>query len=193
MLTKQPACRLLGLRKTLLLARQRARSHLFALKLTTQRRGIPAKKGRLRSSANFIHQVTASPAATGRPSTDRGTRSGSAREPPQAVSVPTSLAPTRRMLDGTRGMPEGLIGLAPQARVLSCLGWGGAEDVDYSFHSPNDTTVSIAGSHVWVHVLQLPRAGQATHTPACFRWTRRLAIVGKHVLQLCTPHHSYIY
>ena len=62
---------------------------------------------------------------------------------------------------------------------------GGAENVDHNFHSPTDTNVSIVGSHVWVHVLQLPRAGQATHTPAYFRWTRTLAIVGKHVLQLC--------
>ena len=46
---------------------------------------------------------------------------------------------------------------------------------------------------VGVYVLQLPRAGQATHTPAGFCWTRTLAIVGKHVLQLRTPRHSYIY
>ena len=70
---------------------------------------------------------------------------------------------------------------------------GGAENVDYNSHSHNDANVSIVGSHVWVHVLQLPRAGQATHTPAYFRWTRTLAIVGKHVLQLCTSHHSYVY
>ena len=57
---------------------------------------------------------------------------------------------------------------------------GGAENVDDNFHSPTDTNVPIVGSHVWVHVLQLPRAGQATHTPAYFRWTRTLAIVGKH-------------
>ena len=74
-----------------------------------------------------------------------------------------------------------------------CLGGEGAENVDYNFHSPTDTNVSIVGSHVWVHVLQLPRAGQATHTPAYFRWSRTLAIVGKHVLQFCTPRHSYIY
>ena len=41
--------------------------------------------------------------------------------------------------------------------------------------------------------MQLARAGQATHTPVYFCWTRTLAIVGKHVLQLCTPRHSYIY
>ena len=77
-----------------------------------------------------------------------------------------------------------------------CLGGGGgggAENVDYNFHCPTDTNVSIVGSHVWVHVLQLFCAGQATHTPAYFRWTRTLAIAGKHVLQLCTPRHSYIY
>ena len=74
-----------------------------------------------------------------------------------------------------------------------CLGGGRAENVDYNFRSPTDTNVSIVGSHVWVHVLQLPRAGQATHTPAYFRWKRTLAIVGKHVPQSCTPRHSYIY
>ena len=67
------------------------------------------------------------------------------------------------------------------------------ENVDYDFHSPADTNASIVGSHFWVYVLQLPRAGQATHTPAYFCWTRTLAIVGKHALQLCTPRHSYIY
>ena len=65
--------------------------------------------------------------------------------------------------------------------------------VDYNFHSPADTNASTVGSHFWVYVLQLPRAGQATHTPAYFCWTRTLVIVGKHVLQLCTPRHSYIY
>ena len=69
----------------------------------------------------------------------------------------------------------------------------GTENVDYHFHSPTDTNASIVGSHFWVYVLQLPRARQATHTPAYFCWTRTLAIVGKHVLQFCTPHHSYIY
>ena len=74
-----------------------------------------------------------------------------------------------------------------------CLGGGGPENVDYNFHSPADTNASIVGSHFWVYVLQLPRAGQATHTPAYFCWTRTLVIVRKHVLQLCTPRHSYIY
>ena len=58
--------------------------------------------------------------------------------------------------------------------------------MDYNFHSPADTTASIVGFHFWVYVLQLPRAGQATHTPAYFCWTRTPVIVGKHVLQLCT-------
>ena len=85
-----------------------------------------------------------------------------------------------------------------QCRVVAsdsppCLGEGGVENVDYNSHSPADTNASIVGSHFWVYVLQLPRAGQATYTPECFCWTRTLAIVGKHVLQLCTPRHSYIY
>ena len=83
-----------------------------------------------------------------------------------------------------------------QHRSESIAQWSAASSWHLScgnFHSPTDTNVSIVGSHVWVHGLQLPRAGQATHTPAYFRWTRTLAIVGKHVLQLCTPRHSYIY
>ena len=72
-------------------------------------------------------------------------------------------------------------------RSPPCLGGGGAENADYNFHSRADTHASIVGSHFWVHVLQLPLAGQATHTPVYFCWTRTLAIVGKHVLQLRTP------
>ena len=76
------------------------------------------------------------------------------------------------------------------AVVAHCLA---SSTGDYNFHSPTETNASIAGSHFWLYVLQLPRAGQATHTPAYFCWTRTLPIVGKHVLQLCTPCHSYIY
>ena len=102
-----------------------------------------------------------------------------------SASQPVPQASTRRALHRLTSEverdPVHSVGVTPVCflGLKRCLGGRGAENVDYNFHfhSPTDTNVSIVGSHVWVHVLQLPRAGQATHTPAFFRWTRTLAIV----------------
>ena len=93
---------------------------------------------------------------------------------------PVDLCQAYRLLPGPRPLGGVNLELEP-------------EDVDYNFHYPADTNASIVGSHFWVYVLQLPRAGQATHTPAYFCWRRTLAVVGKHGLQLCAPRYSHTY